>query len=84
MTFFIEWIQGCFSKTSLVNLLNKCYDHFSSFIKFWSNEKNTENMWDLYLMEKVIILKKIQVTMKIFIPQFWTISVWAWTEKNVW
>ena len=44
MTFFIKLIQGCFTKTSLVNLLNKCYDRFSSFTKFWSSsERNTEN-----------------------------------------
>ena len=69
--FFIKWIQECFTKTSLVNLLNKCYDYFSSFIKFLSSERNIENtMSDLYLMKKVIVLKKIQVTMKTFAPQF--------------
>ena len=26
-----------------MNLLNKCYDRFSSFINFWSGEWNTEN-----------------------------------------
>ena len=26
-----------------VNLLNKCYDPFKNFIKFWSSERNTEN-----------------------------------------
>ena len=37
-----------------------CYGRFSSFIKFWSSERNTGNtMSDLYLMKKVIILKKM-------------------------
>ena len=36
-----------------MNLLNKCYDHFSSFIKFSSSERNTENtISDLYFNEK--------------------------------
>ena len=42
-TFFIKWIQGYFTKTLLVNLLNKCYDRFSSFSKFLSSERNTGN-----------------------------------------
>ena len=25
------------------NLLNKCYNHFLGFIKFWSRERTTEN-----------------------------------------
>ena len=44
---------------------------FSSFIKFWSSERNTENMLShLYPMKKMIILKKIQVTMKTFATPF--------------
>ena len=40
-----------------MDLLNKCYDRFSSLFKFWSSERNTENMIsDLFLMKKVIIL----------------------------
>ena len=63
--------QGCFTKTSLVNLWNKCYDRFSGFIKFWFSKRNTEiTMSNLYLIEKVIILKKIQVTMKTLAPTF--------------
>ena len=32
-----------------VNLLNKCFDHFSNLIKFWFSERNTENaMSDIY------------------------------------
>ena len=36
-----------------MNLLNKCYDRFSSFFKFWSKEKNTEiTISDLYLSKE--------------------------------
>ena len=71
ITFFIKWIQGCFAKSSLVNLPNKCYDRFPSFLESWSTERNTENtMSDLYLMEKVVILKKRQTTIKTFPPPF--------------
>ena len=41
-------------------------------------------MSDYYiLMEKVIILMKTQVTMMFLLHHSSTISVWAWTEKNV-
>ena len=44
---------------------------FLTFIKFSSSERNTENtMSDLYFMHKVIFLKKIEMTMKTFVPQF--------------
>ena len=34
-------------------LLNKCYDRFSSFIKFWSSERNIQNtMPDLCFNEE--------------------------------
>ena len=32
--FFYTVIQGSFTKTSLVNLLNKCYDRFSVSLNF--------------------------------------------------
>ena len=72
-----------FTKCSSVNLLNKCYDHFSSFIKFRSKERNTENMiLDLYLMKKVIILTKIQVTMKTFTPPIFNHSSLSLNRKK--
>ena len=46
---------------------------FFKFIKFCSSERNTENtMSGLYLTKKllVIILKKMQMTMKTFAPPF--------------
>ena len=48
-------------------------------------ERNTEyTLSDLYLIRKVIILKKIQATMKTLVLPFSTISVWASTEKKMW
>ena len=36
-----------------MNLLNKCYDRFSSFNTFWSSERNTEiTISDLYFSEE--------------------------------
>ena len=37
-----------------MNLLNKCSDHFSSFIKFWSSEKKNTviTISDLYFSEE--------------------------------
>ena len=36
-----------------MNLLSKCYNRFSSFHKFWSAERNTENtMSDLHFNEE--------------------------------
>ena len=53
-----------------MNLLNKCYDRFSSSLQFISSERNTENtMSDLYF-KKVIILRKIHVAMESFAPPF--------------
>ena len=56
--------------TFLLNeLLYRCYDCFSSLIKFWSGERYIEIMFCI-LMKKVIIMSKIQVTVKTFIPSF--------------
>ena len=49
---------------------------FQVSLTFDPVKKNTENIVpDLYLMKKVIILKKIQVTTKSFPPPFSIISV---------
>ena len=49
-----------------MNLLNKCYDGFSSFkLKFWSSEINTENA----IKEESDYFKE-------------TVSAWTWTEKS--
>ena len=52
-----------------MNLLNKCYDCSSSVIKYRSGEKNTKIRCQIYiLIKKVIILRKIHMTMKSFAP----------------
>ena len=84
--FFIKWIQGCSTKTSMVNLLNKCFDPFSSFTKFSSSERNIENtMSDLYLIKKVIILKKIgNKKIKSVMVGFCSIGGWCCSGWWLW
>ena len=68
---------------SQANLLNKCYDRFSSVIKFWSNERNTEARCKIYiLIKKVIILRKIHVTMKSFVPPLFNYFSWSLNRKK--
>ena len=50
---------------------NYCYDSFSIFIKFSSSEKILKMRCQTYiLMKKVIILRKIHVSIKCFAPPF--------------
>ena len=62
---FWELLETCYWK----------YDRFSGFSKFRFSERNTENRCHIYILKKkVIILRKIHVTMKSFAPPFSTIE----------
>ena len=59
-------------------LLNKYYDRFSGFTKFWSSEINTENtMSQLYFNEESYYSEENTCDNVCSI-----ISVWAWTENT--
>ena len=61
------------------------YDSFSSFIKFWSTERNTENtMLDLCFNEEKDYSEENASDIEDFCSTILTISVWGWTEKSVW
>ena len=52
-----------------MNLLNKCKDRFSSFVKFDPVKEILKIRCQIYiLMKKVIIFKRIRVTMKTVAP----------------
>ena len=54
-----------------MNLLNRCYDRFSSFTKFWSSKRNIENTKsDLYFNEESYYSEEIADEVKTFLPPF--------------
>ena len=50
-------------------------------ISFWSSERNTDTMSELYLNEDIDYSEE-NVKIKPSAQPFWTISVWAWTKKK--
>ena len=48
---------------------------------FWSSERNTDTMSELYLNEDIDYSEE-NVKIKPSARPFWTIPVWAWTKKK--
>ena len=59
-------------------LLNKCYNHFSGYIKLWSSERNTENTISLFYFKEESDYSEENTCENVLS----TISVWAWPENT--
>ena len=70
-------------KASLVNLWNKYYGRFSSFIKFWSSERYLKyDARFIFYKESDYSEENRSDNEELPSTTFSAISVWTWNEKN--